>query len=94
LRRIARDSGAEEKVITDLLDSRTANHGMFFEPRTYRDILEPRCIVDEIIRIERKNDENTISNKTYDFPVGTIRQLVEIGLSDAHDELSDLLNKK
>jgi NTE family protein len=94
LRRIARDSGAEEKVITDLLDSRTANHGMFFEPRTYRDILEPRCIIDEIIRIERKNDENTISNKTYDFSVGTIRQLVEDGLSDAHYELSGLLNKK
>jgi len=94
LSRIAKDSGADEKVITDLLNSTTANHGMFTEPRTYRDMLEPRCIIDEIIRIERKNDEDTISNKTYDFSAGTVRQLVEDGFNDAHDELTEALIKK
>ena len=32
--------------------------------------------IDFIIRLERKNDEHTISNKTFDFSETTIRQLV------------------
>jgi hypothetical protein len=50
--KIAKDSGAKEQVINDLLNSGRnhgmfsnpsgRNHGMFSNPRNYRDILETR----------------------------------------------------
>lgn len=36
----------------------------------------------EVIRIERKNNQDTISDKTFDFSAGTIRQLLGEGYND------------
>ncbi len=44
--------------------------------------------MDELIRVNRKNDEHTISNKTFDFSSGTIKLLLEQGYNDSHDELN------
>jgi hypothetical protein len=38
-----------------------------------------------MIRIHRKNDENTISNKTFDFSSKTIKQLRDSGYKNAMD---------
>jgi len=51
-------------------------------------ILEGRFQIDEIIRVNRKNDEHTISNKTFDFSAGTIKLLLEQGYTNAHQELA------
>jgi c-di-GMP-binding flagellar brake protein YcgR len=45
--------------------------------------VEGRFDVDTIIRIERKNNENTISNKTFDFSYGTIGQLLKDGYEES-----------
>ena len=45
-------------------------------------MIEGRFDIDHIIRIERKNDEHTISDKTFDFSSGTITQLLKDGYAD------------
>jgi predicted acylesterase/phospholipase RssA len=80
--RIAKENGAKDKVITDLLNQRTKYHGLSSAPRLNKEILEGRFDIDHIIRIERKNDEHTISDKTFDFSSGTIAQLLKDGYAD------------
>ena len=43
----------------------------------------------EIIRIERKNDENTISDKTFDFSYRTIEKLLQNGYEDTMDTINN-----
>jgi predicted acylesterase/phospholipase RssA len=81
--RIAKEAGAGEKVLTDLLNQRTKYHGISWRPRLNREIIEGRFDIERIIRIERKNDENTISDKTFDFSSETIRRLLQEGYEDA-----------
>jgi NTE family protein len=80
--RIAKEAGAKDKVITDLLNQRTKYHGLSWRPRLNKEIVEGRFDIDKIIRIERKNDEHNISDKTFDFSSGTIAQLLENGYAD------------
>jgi len=49
--------------------------------------VEGRFQIDEIININRKNDQHTISNKSYDFSIGTISNLLERGYNDAREVL-------
>jgi hypothetical protein len=81
--RMAKENKVKDQVISDLLDQRTRYHGKAWKPRRYRDIVEGRFDVDTIIRIERKNNENTISNKTFDFSYGTIGQLLKDGYEES-----------
>jgi NTE family protein len=82
LTRISKEAGVKDKVITDLLNQRTKYHGIRLRPRLNKEIVEGRFDIDEIIRIERKNDEHTISDKTFDFSSGTITQLLKEGYED------------
>ena len=80
--RKAKENGIKDKVITDLLNQRTKYHGLSWRPRLNKEIIEGRFDIDEIIRIERKNDEHNISDKTFDFSSGTIAQLLKDGYED------------
>ena len=81
--KIARENGATADVIDKLMNQRTKNHGELMKPRQYKEIVEGRFDIAEIIRLERKNTENTISDKTFDFSEGTIRELLNEGHKDA-----------
>lgn len=86
---IAKDNGVKDDVINSILNRKTMNHGMAIRPRTYSDILEGQYEIGKIVRVNRKNDEYTISNKIFDFSTKTIDQLRESGYSNTMD-LSDL----
>ena len=81
--RIAKEAGVKDKFISDLLNKRTKYHSISWAPRQNKEIIEGRFDIDHIIRIERKNDEHTISDKTFDFSSGTITQLLNDGYADA-----------
>jgi predicted acylesterase/phospholipase RssA len=81
--RMARGNGAKDKDIIDLLNKRTKYHGLSWKPRQNKEIVEGRFDIEHIVRIERKNDEHTISDKTFDFSSGTIAQLLKDGYADA-----------
>jgi NTE family protein len=90
--RIARDNGVKDKVIDNLLNQRTKYHGLSLRHRLNKDIVEGRFDISEIIRIERKNDEHTISDKTFDFSSGTIRHLLNNGYKDTMDYIKTSKN--
>jgi NTE family protein len=86
--KMAKENGVEDDLINDLLNQKTKFHDEFLRSGRFKDILEGRFQIDEIIRVDRKNDEHTISNKTFDFSSETIKLLLEQGYNDAHDELN------
>jgi len=53
------------------------------KPRAYKDIVEGRPDINEVVRLERKNNEHTISNKVFDFSSGTVTELIKEGYEDA-----------
>ena len=65
--KIAKDHGVKDDIINALLDRKTMNHGMEIKPRKYSDIMLGQYEIGKVIRINRKNDEYTISNKIFDF---------------------------
>jgi len=87
--KIAKDQGAKDDIINNLLNSNTMNHGLAMKPRKYSDILVGQFEIGNVVRINRKNDENTISNKIFDFSTKTINQLRESGYNNTMD-LSDV----
>ena len=87
--KIAKDKGAKDEVIDNLLNRKTMNHGQAMIPRKYSDILVGQFEIGRVIRINRKNDEHTISDKIFDFSPKTIKHLRESGYSNGMD-LSDV----
>lgn len=59
------------------------------EPLTYNDLIEDIVDVDYVIRFERKNDFNTVSNKTLDFSKTTIDQLIDDGYKECKEQLAN-----
>jgi predicted acylesterase/phospholipase RssA len=87
--KIAKDNGVKDDVINRLLESKTMNHGMAIRPRKYSDILIGQYEIGKVIRVNRKSDQYTISNKIFDFSSKTIKQLKESGYNNTLD-LSDV----
>jgi hypothetical protein len=81
--KIAKDNGVKEKLITDLLNKRTKYHGIGLPPRLNKEIVEGVFDIEDVYRIERTYDENTISEKVYDFSVGTVQALIKSGYEDS-----------
>ncbi|HEU4823675.1 MAG TPA: patatin-like phospholipase family protein, partial [Nitrososphaeraceae archaeon] len=86
--KVAKEAGAKDDVITNLMNQRTRYHGLTMRPRLYKEIVEGRFDIKEIVRLERTNDENTISDKTFDFSAGTITQLIKDGFEDAENVIT------
>jgi len=87
--KIAKNHGVKDDDINALLNRNTMNHGLSFRPRKNSDILTGQFEIGKIIRVTRKNDQNTISNKIFDFSSKTINELKEKGYNNSMDQ-SDL----
>ena len=91
--KIARENGAKDEIINGLLNRQTKYHGQLLKPRQYKEIIEGRFDIAEIVRIERINDENTISDKTFDFSIGTVMQLLKSGYDDTMNFINEWTSK-
>ena len=60
---------------------------------TYGDLIKNMVSVDLVVRIERKNDIDTIANKTFDFSSATIQQLIKDGYEEALDQGTKILRQ-
>ena len=58
---------------------------------SYEDLLKARVDVDFVVRLERKNDSHTISNKTFDFSEPTIRQLIQDGYKETKEQMKEVI---
>lgn len=56
-------------------------------PRYFSDLIYKRFDIDEVIKIQRKDDIHTISDKIFDFSSETILNLIEEGEKDALQEI-------
>ena len=61
---------------------------------TYGDLIENMISVDLVVRVERKNDIHTISNKTFDFSSATIQQLIKDGYEEALDQGTKIIRQQ
>lgn len=89
----AKEYGVKENTINDILNRRSKYHSHLTKPRMYREIVEGRFDIAEVVRVERKNDENTISDKTFDFSSGTIDQLLKNGYDDTMSFINEWISK-
>jgi NTE family protein len=92
--KVAEEHGVKEDTINNLLGHKTKFQGTLAKHRSYRNMLEGRFQIDKLIRVDRKNDEHTISNKTFDFSSETIKLLIERGYNDAHDEFNEYVRNQ
>lgn len=83
--KIAIENGVKQQVIDDLLDKPILTQERFVGVRgtKYRDAVEGAINLGEVLRIERRHDEHSISNKTFDFSSNTIKHLLQSGSNDA-----------
>ena len=88
---LAKEGGIKEESINNLLDQPTKLRGLLYQPKKVRETIEGRFEIDEVIRIERRNDPHTISDKIFDFSRGTISALLKGGYDDAKSELENRL---
>ena len=88
---LAKEGGIKEERINNLLDQPTRYRGLLYQPKKIREAIEGRPEIDEVIRIERRNDPHTISDKIFDFSRETIKGLLEDGYDNAKIELENKL---
>jgi hypothetical protein len=48
-------------------------------------------ITDFVVRLERKNDSHTISNKTFGFSKTTIQQLIQDAYQETKEQMKEVL---
>ena len=84
---LAKDHGSTQKMIDDLLDRPIPAQERLEGVRgtRYRDAVEGAFNLGEIIRVQRKHDENSVSNKIFDFSSNTIKRLIQDGYKDTVD---------
>jgi len=71
--------------------------GVFFsigKQGSYNDLVRGIVDVDFVARLERKNDSNTISNKTFDFSKTTVQQLIQNGYKETSEQLKRIIPRE
>jgi NTE family protein len=81
--KLAEDNNVKRSLIDDILKRQADTRNFSTRKRlNYADLVEHMVSVEQVIRIERKNDTHTISNKTFDFSSTTIRNLIRDGYKE------------
>ncbi|MFL6497666.1 MAG: hypothetical protein ACJ70U_03055 [Nitrososphaera sp.] len=92
LTKLAKEKGASKEELHKILNGKTK--GVFFSTGkqvSYDDLLKARVDVDFVVRLERKNDSHTISNKIFDFSENTIRQLIQDGYNETKEQMKGII---
>jgi hypothetical protein len=90
--KLAEEKGATRDELQKILKDKTK--GIFFSTGKvgrYDDLVRGIVNVDFVARLERKNDANTISNKTFDFSEATVRQLIQDGYKETKEQMKEII---
>ena len=88
---LAEKKGASKEELQEILKGKTK--GVFFstgKQGRYDDLVKSIVNIDFVARLERKNDANTISNKTFDFSKTTVQQLIQNGFRESKEQLKEV----
>jgi NTE family protein len=92
--RAINETGNSKQVLEDefneILKKKGLSTNRAGEKRTYQDLIKNRFNLEVEIKIERKDDMDTISNKVFDFSSNTISRLINEGI---YDTLHSLVEK-
>ena len=90
--KLAEENNVKRSLVDDILkqqaDKRNFSTGKHLK---YADLVERMVSVEQVIRIERKNDTHTISNKTFDFSSTTLRNLIRDGYKETLEQETNIL---
>ena len=92
--KLAKDNKIGMTLVDNILEQQALTRNfMTGKHSTYGDLIKNMVSVDLVIRIERKNDIDTIANKIFDFSSATIQQLIEDGYHEALDQATKILQQ-
>ena len=92
--KLAEKNGVSDEELKRLFAEETKGiHLATGKKLKYEDLLKSRVDVDFVVRLERKNDSHTISNKTFDFSETTIRQLIQDGYKEAKEQMKGVVQR-
>ena len=90
--KLAEENGASKETIRKILKEETkAVYLATGKHVRFEDLLKANVDVDFVVRLERKNDSHTISNKTFDFSKTTIQQLIQDGYQETKEQMKEVL---
>ena len=85
-----RDPKVRKEVWSFLQESGASRSRSQKKKRQYKELLKGGFIIDNVVRIERKDDPDSISEKWADYSSGTISRLFQQG----HDDTKARLNQE
>jgi hypothetical protein len=90
--RLAEEKGVSKEALRKILKEETkAVYLATGKHWRFDDLLKANVDVDFVVRLERKNDSHTISNKTFDFSKATIQQLIQDGYQETKEQMKEVL---
>lgn len=90
--KLAEEKGVSKDELQKIFDAKTRSINLVTGKQIkYDDLLKARVDVDCVVRLERKNDSHTVSNKTFDYSKTTIRQLIKDGYEETKEQMKDVL---
>jgi predicted acylesterase/phospholipase RssA len=90
--KLAKEKGVSKDELQKIFDEKTRSINLVTGKKIkYDELLKARVDVDCVVRLERKNDSNTVSNKTFDYSKTTIRQLIKDGYEETKEQMKDVL---
>jgi NTE family protein len=89
---LAEDDNIKKSLVNNILERQAETRNFSTgEHLKYVDLIEHMVSVEQVIRIERKNDTHTISNKTFDFSRSTVRNLIGDGYRETLEQETNIL---
>jgi hypothetical protein len=89
---LAEDNHVKKSLVDNILERQTETRNFSTGKHLkYVDLIEHMVSVEQVIRIERKNDTHTISNKTFDFSSTTVRNLIRDGYEETLEQEAEIL---
>jgi NTE family protein len=85
--KLAKKNNLPKEDIKKILEKRAKSRQRSGKARKYEDLVTGRFDMKRVVRIERKDDRDTISNKSFDFSSDTIQQLIEKGYKEARIQI-------
>ena len=90
--KLAEEKGVSKEAVQEILKEETkAVYLATGKHWRFEELLKANVDVDFVVRLERKNDIHTISNKTFDFSKTTIRQLIQDGYDESKEQMKVVL---
>ncbi|HET6641520.1 MAG TPA: hypothetical protein VFG77_07950, partial [Nitrososphaeraceae archaeon] len=90
--KLAEENGVNKEVLQKALKEETkAVYLATGKHWKFEDLIKANVDVDFVVRLERKNDSHTISNKTFDFSKATIQQLIQDGYQETKEQMIGVL---